>query len=73
MKNASNFEAFKLNKTQMNAVTGGANCHFRIRLGNGDFIYEDGTYYGMSKDQASQAIHDKYDSIWGAENVLVSC
>lgn len=73
MKQLINFEAFKLNKVQMNTVIGGAKCHFRIRLSDGSFIYEDGTFTGMSKDQASQAIHDKYDGIWGAENVLVSC
>lgn len=59
----------------MNAICGGANCHFRIVLGNGDTLYEDGTFSdaSMTKDEASAAIHEKYDDIWGAENVLVSC
>lgn len=71
MRNFSNFEAFKLNKNQMNAIAGGAKCSVHLLT---DGITLDGTYpSGMTKDEAYAAIHAKYDEIYGAGNVVVVC
>lgn len=71
MKNLNHFEAFKLNKRQMNAIAGGAKCSIHILS---DQTTLDGTYpSSMTKDEAYAAIHAKYDDIYGAGNVVVVC
>lgn len=67
------FSAFKMSKSQMNAIAGGAKCSYLILLENGDFISETVTNNDMNNDQLYDAIHDKYDGIWGAGNVIVNC
>ena len=74
MKTLKNFEAFKFNKAQMNAIAGGAHCHITIINEDGSATYINAPYPStMSKDQAYQEMHNKYDDMWGAGNVIINC
>ena len=74
MGNLANFEAFKLNKVQMNAIAGGAHCHVTIVNEDGSKTFVTADYpSGMSKDEAYDAIHDKYDGMFGSGSVIVGC
>lgn len=71
MKQLINFEAFKLNKVQMNEVKGGAKCSVHI-LSTGVTI--DATYpSSMTKDQAYHAIQDKYEGVYDAGDMVIVC
>lgn len=73
MKSLDLFKAFKLGKAQMNAIAGGAKCSAHLLLGGGDFITVDASNSSMSNEEIAQALHDKYDGLYGAGNVIVSC
>lgn len=74
MKTLCRFKAFKLNKGQMHNVVGGAHCHITFVNEDGSKTFDTAEYGGsMNKDEAYEAIHNKYDGIWGAGNVIVNC
>lgn len=73
MKNLNSFKAFELGKAQMNAIAGGAKCSAQILLGGGDFITIDASNPDMTNDELTQGLHDKYDGLYGAGNVIVNC
>lgn len=69
MKKASNFEAFKLNKVQMNAVTGGAGrdrvlCQIYDDQGFEDILTVPN---GMSSEQAKKSLDHAYGGIFNVE------
>lgn len=73
MKNLKSFKAFELGKAQMNAIAGGAKCSAHILLGGGDFLTIDASNPDMTNDELAQGLHDKYDDLYGGENVIVNC
>ncbi|RGN34310.1 hypothetical protein [Bacteroides oleiciplenus] len=72
MKTLKNFEAFKLNKVQMNAIAGGKICTVTIETEDGPMQIKAVVPNDMSNDDASAAIHDKYDIVYGGGNVCVT-
>lgn len=71
MKQLINFEAFKLNKVQMNEVKGGAKCSVHILSSE---VTIEATYpAGMSKDQACDAIRNKYKDVYDAGDMVIVC
>lgn len=57
MKNLSNFEAFKLNKVQMNAIAGGITCYVDF----GDGLIELSVDPDLTLGEAVRAANAAYD------------
>ena len=72
MKTLKNFEAFKLNKVQMNAIAGGQTFTVTIETPDGPMQIKATVPNSMSNDDASAAIHDKYAPVYGNENICVT-
>ena len=74
MKNLSNFEVFKPNKVQMNAIAGGAHCHVTIVNEDGSKTCITANYPSeMGKNEAYNAARKTYDPLFGAANVIINC
>lgn len=72
MRTLKDFDVFKLSKVQMNAVAGGKTCIVTIQLEDGPLHITAHVPNDWSNDKASGALHDKYDGMYGGENVCVS-
>lgn len=69
MKNLSSFEAFKLNKRQMNAITGGTERDAVLcRLDDEDELVDILTApEGMTSEQAQRSLEKAYGEIYSVE------
>lgn len=68
MKNLSSFEAFKLNKVQMNVIAGGdsdaVKCQIYDEEGFSDLLTAP---KGMNRDQAQQSLEKAYGGVYEVE------
>lgn len=70
MKSMSNFEAFKMNKVQMNAIAGGVTCTINFEEGDPYILLE--VYPGMSPSEAEDSLTASYKDCPGFINVSCS-
>lgn len=65
MKYLSNFEAFKLNKNQMNAIAGGkaTKIFCRVTLADGEEIYLCDVAKDLTIDEANASVQKAYGAI----------